>query len=1379
MTAPGPKPRLRVTEIGEYIRHYSCDRRFKLELNNRQLARALPFAERLFNALDPVLQEAGRKREDEWEESLQEAGIANITRYGERPDDEKATSWSAFIESLQEAEPNQDAYGREIQLSAELGAFNIEGRIDFVLALWEDARPRLRLVECKASRRDRTYQRVQVTLYRMLVLQLMQDSPISICGVALLPEDIECVVARIDESTNESQSILELEPLNSDEIAMIEADIDRLLALDGYLFRIHQTDLADLNYQLDTKCDGCVFNVHCLPESARERRLELLGMDTSTARVLHTAGVINIDQLADIDLNGPEAIQVRQDPNFAENLELLRVKARARRRTLPGGDADPDTYEVEALPHMWQSQLPEHEINGVRLVRIYLSVDYDYTENRLGALSAHITTSDHPLHTGFIQDGGNWRLDPIVKERWETGVDEQGHRSYAEGPLRGKDIVEFIPSEWTGRYEVDTGAEKQLIQGFLQKLVDAIAEVAEAEQAPIHFYIWSRSEMTRLIEACSRVSSRLLGHLRELLGCRESLEQLIYSCVHDEADRRYALGWTGRGLAVVTSLRWFGRRYHWHRRVAGAEVGLDKAFTQDIFDFKTDLDIRVDGSWAPTQAERAAKHKFEIRSRFHDSLTAPYWRAYWRTLPDPDDRTISAPVRNAIRRYNEAARPGYLREYLRARVHSLRWVEEGIRFKNPDIIKPLMVIADLPSFTLGVDNAAQAAIDFLRLDQHVKVTDWIALHLTPPINRVVLGRTIPVCDVVSHGNNELTTTINLDAYNLTRSALESICTIGPGSFVRISPCSPDPHAGQTIGQLTRAGKTCRVNSIDWQTGQVTLTALWMNASRYMLQSAGANDPGDIFDHATIDENISDFVAGRVEDRLRAGWGAYLYQWLDPEEPNVPEQLIFDVATKEQYRVLLTTLELPGNRRLAPDQVTAAIDGLDTRIQLMLGPPGTGKTMTTAVATLLRILARGRAGDIVLVAAHTHTAIDNLLLRLDGSLDAFSHQARASGFVMPPIKLSKVHSSQIAVTGGRIIDFVSKPCATFVNRERGNAVLIIGGTTGAILKMAGELSERLPFRNAQDRFQVPLLVVDEASMMVFPHFLALATLATHEGEIMLAGDHRQLAPITAHDWEREDRPPVVIYQPFASAYEAIQNIERNNRISDRAVRQSALRFTFRLPPLIRDLIARLYRLRDNIELEGLPRVAPEIMEGGGSWESIWQGEWGLYLVLHSERQSRQSNEAEAQIIEHILAAGGMIPNGSVAIVTPHRAQRSLLKTRLPAYSDRVDVIDTVERLQGGERPTVIVSATASDSSAISMNAEFILDLNRSNVAFSRAQDRLIVVCSEALLDSIPPEIEHYDSAMLWKSLRALCSRLIATEQLGETSVRIFTPALEQL
>ncbi len=77
-----PKPTVTVTKIGEYIRYRSCERRFKLGFNNRQLAKEPPFAERLFNLLDPVLQEHGRQRERAWEASLKESGLTTIAQQG-------------------------------------------------------------------------------------------------------------------------------------------------------------------------------------------------------------------------------------------------------------------------------------------------------------------------------------------------------------------------------------------------------------------------------------------------------------------------------------------------------------------------------------------------------------------------------------------------------------------------------------------------------------------------------------------------------------------------------------------------------------------------------------------------------------------------------------------------------------------------------------------------------------------------------------------------------------------------------------------------------------------------------------------------------------------------------------------------------------------------------------------------------------------------------------------------------------------------------------------------------------------------------------------------------------------------------------------------
>jgi len=206
-----------------------------------------------------------------------------------------------------------------------------------------------------------------------------------------------------------------------------------------------------------------------------------------------------------------------------------------------------------------------------------------------------------------------------------------------------------------------------------------------------------------------------------------------------------------------------------------------------------------------------------------------------------------------------------------------------------------------------------------------------------------------------------------------------------------------------------------------------------------------------------------------------------------------------------------------------------------------------------------------------------------------------------------------------------------------------------------------------------------------------------------------------------------------------------------------------------------LISRLYR-RDDIDLEGATAGTREIGNADQSmWEKLWVGDTGLYLVVHSERESRKSNPTEVEILTRILAAGGTQPSDSIGIITPHRAQRAMLNAAVVSNA-AVDVVDTVERLQGGERQTIIVSATASDNTAISKSAEFILDLNRSNVAFSRAQRRLMVICSDALLDHIPAELENYESTLLWKSLREVCSLQIGEDNVSGHTVRIYTPPI---
>lgn len=1354
-----------VSEIGEFIRFHSCERRFKLGLSDRSLARAVPFSERLFNSLDPVLQAVGQEAENAWERALVARGVSPLPVAADAQTG--VVSWAACIEALAGTPPGQLVYCREVEIEGSVGCFHLGGRMDFIILLWDDGVPRLRVVEGKASRKDRTYHRIQLAAYMLLIRQRLAGAPVEMAGRQLDPDVIEGTVVRIDETTNEPQDMLGRPALNLDTEL---ADVERMLSDEGLLASVVDRDLDGLDFHLDAKCDGCIFSVHCLPECARQRRLELVGIAPTTCRILRGAGVNNIDSLAGLDPASQAGEAVRRAPGFDSDLDQLIALARARRSTLPRGTDDPPEYQVQPLPHSGQGQLPLHEMHGQRLVRIYLEVDYDYTENRVGALAAHITNSAGQLRTPF---GDDHRPTPGIVEVNDGTTDV----NLVTSQVCGREVVHFQTAPWSGIGDQDTGAERQMVQQFLFDVVEAIAEVAGAPSAPIHFYVYARSEMTQLVEACTRAGSTLLSHLRELLGSRQNLEQLIFSCIQDEIDGRYALGWTGRGLAVATSLTWFGERYHWMREVTGAPVELDRVFEQDVFDFRTTLDVDAAGNWTAVNAPGSTRRRFEIRSRFHDTLTAPYWRAVWRALPTDieDQRT-----RGAIERYRRAEAPGVVRAYLHARVHALRWLDEHIRFKNQEIDKPPLEVARLQEFELGIDTTARAAIDFLRLDHHVGMTDWLTANIKPLSARVQSGRTIAVRNVRTEATRIIVADLDEASFGFTSDEVSLRTSIDTGSFVRLSPRSGDVMRGQTLGQLTRGGSTCVVEDVDWDAGVIRMSAFFNSGGTYVLRSSSPRPNEAMFNFASVDESPSDFVAGNVEGRLANPRGSHVFEWFEPSRPRIPSQPPIPPARMDRITAILSSWQVPHTSftsSLNTDQVDAIRCGLSTRVQLLKGPPGTGKTVTTAASIFARIAARLGPGAVILVSAHTNLAVDTLMQRLRHYRASFSAEATLQGIAMPEIALTRVHSSSIPDNVDASTNFSATSCATRVKNWRKASVLVIGGTTNAILKMGHELSTKRPYVDQAGGFLADALVVDEASMMVFPHFLSLATLVKPDGEIMLAGDNRQLAPIVAHDWENEDRPPAQHYQPFKSAYEAMLRIINESRPLPSECLQSPLTYTFRLPPIIRELISRIYGGLDNIDLEGPGRNAPNDAPAQcGSWEDIWHEGEGLILVVHDERGSRQSNPLEAEVIEEILRSSPELPENSVAVITPHRAQRALLKGRLEPWAGAASIIDTVEKVQGGERPMIFVSGTESDPHAIGAAASFILNLNRANVAFSRTQERLVVVCAETLLDHVPSDIEDYESAMLWKSLRNLCRRTLFVTNVNDVRVRVLAPAL---
>ena len=136
-----------------------------------------------------------------------------------------------------------------------------------------------------------------------------------------------------------------------------------------------------------------------------------------------------------------------------------------------------------------------------------------------------------------------------------------------------------------------------------------------------------------------------------------------------------------------------------------------------------------------------------------------------------------------------------------------------------------------------------------------------------------------------------TPVIDPTPFGLDLDELQSRCTYSEGSFVRLSPCDEEPNRAQSFGQLMRAGKTCRITDLDWGSGDIVLSPMWNTPGQGVMLSAsgGAGDPGLVFAHATIDESVTDFVADKVEDRLREGRGRHIHRWMDPIDPDIPEK----------------------------------------------------------------------------------------------------------------------------------------------------------------------------------------------------------------------------------------------------------------------------------------------------------------------------------------------------------------------------------------------------------------------------------------------------------------------------------------------------------
>lgn len=367
------------------------------------------------------------------------------------------------------------------------------------------------------------------------------------------------------------------------------------------------------------------------------------------------------------------------------------------------------------------------------------------------------------------------------------------------------------------------------------------------------------------------------------------------------------------------------------------------------------------------------------------------------------------------------------------------------------------------------------------------------------------------------------------------------------------------------------------------------------------------------------------------------------------------------------------------------EVGLALDHSTLPIQ---GPPGSGKTFTAANM----ICALVRAGKKVGITAISHKVIRKLL----DDVVTISGQSAIAG-----VKCG--HRNKTSSTSGAVLEFDNNDEA--LQALQAGTVNVLGGTSFVWSKE--------DFRAALD-----VLVVDEAGQMALAGVLACSA-ATQN--IILLGDPQQL--------EQPSRGS----HPEGSDVSALGHVLGQSKTID-PKQGIFLAQTRRLHPDLCKFTSEVFyesRLVSHSGLEQQRIDADNPFAGAGLW---------VIPVKHSGNQSHSHEEIETvvSLVSLLTAAGKTWTDDSgsqhplsldkILIVAPFNDQVNRLSQRLPAAQ-----IGTVDRFQGQEGVVVIYSMTASSSEDAPRGMEFLYDLNRFNVASSRARCACVVVASPRLFE----------------------------------------------
>lgn len=389
--------------------------------------------------------------------------------------------------------------------------------------------------------------------------------------------------------------------------------------------------------------------------------------------------------------------------------------------------------------------------------------------------------------------------------------------------------------------------------------------------------------------------------------------------------------------------------------------------------------------------------------------------------------------------------------------------------------------------------------------------------------------------------------------------------------------------------------------------------------------------------------------------------------------------------------------------------------------LVLGMPGTGKT--TTIAHIIRALVG--QGKSVLLTSYTHSAVDNILLKLKDD-----H--------MPILRLgapAKVHPD--------VQDFTilaGQPMSSFEEIRRAWHETPIVATT--CLGVNHQVFSERTF---------DYCIVDEASQITLPICLGPIRMAR---TFVLVGDHNQLPPLVQNEDARVGGLDISLFKLLSDTHpDSVVNLEHQYRMCEDVMTLSntliyegrlkcgteALRHQKLDIPHMENLRHKHYDA-DSIIRAGTPRSFCTSWNSDSCWlRHLLDPEARVRFIntdpLPSAREEAKGNRivnpTEArivtQLVDALLATG--VPAAEIGVMTHYRSQLSLLKHGLRAHGSAIE-LHTADRFQGRDKEVVVLSLVRSNEGC--SIGDLLKDWRRINVAFTRAKTKLLVVGSRSTL-----------------------------------------------